>query len=78
MYGEGDRKLKEYPLKDGRSKILNICECGHPDFYHGVDRDDCHACGCPTYKFEQNLTTIDSINLEKSIRLKNRKRGYST
>lgn len=60
--------MKLYPLKDVGSKIYNICECGHPNFFHGGYRDDCHTCECPKYEFEQELTMRALIELENPKR----------
>ncbi len=70
--------MKEYPLKDNSSKITKICECGHANYFHGIERKECNQCGCPKYKFEQELTLAEAIKLENTIRRKNKKIGYST
>lgn len=70
--------MKEYPLKDDGSKPTNICECGHTDYFHGIEREDCDRCGCPEYKFEQELTLSKAIKLENVIRRKNKKLGFTT
>lgn len=67
--------MKEYPLRiDIGDELQNICECGHADYYHD---DECEECVCPEYIFEQTLTRRNARKLHHAIRIKHRESGYT-
>jgi len=66
---------KEYPLKDGKNKIVDVCECGHTEFYHGFDKR-CLSCACPKYKFEQQLRSEDADELSYRLYRKAKDDNY--
>jgi len=51
--------MKQYPTRK-YYKTVKICECGHPEEEHALDRffmiwnkGKCAVCMCPKFKFEK-------------------------
>ena len=53
--------MKEYPKRPD-TKVYQICECGHPEFYHewtnigDGPRGQCEKCLCPKLHIEKTMT----------------------